>query len=119
MVPVPVHPAPTVHCLPKPALFARVDGLCPPAGPVCISRTALYSKMWRRFDRGLHAFLVTNVYKPFVAPTYSWQRKLFGLVMAYTFVLLWHGVQSSTGVTEMQCALLAKSTSSKRSVFEH
>ena len=43
-----------------PAIFALIDGMEPPDGPICISRVSLYSKIWRGFDRGLYAFFKVN-----------------------------------------------------------
>ncbi|KHJ86650.1 hypothetical protein OESDEN_13591 [Oesophagostomum dentatum] len=47
-----------------PALFAYIDGLQPPPPPICISRVAHYSQMWRHFDVGLYRFLKNQVYIP-------------------------------------------------------
>ncbi|VDL68473.1 unnamed protein product [Nippostrongylus brasiliensis] len=44
-----------------PALFAYIDGMRPPAPPICISRVSLYSRMWRHFDVGLYQFLKNQV----------------------------------------------------------
>jgi len=74
-----------------PSCFALFDGLQPPAGPICISRVSLYSKIWRGFDRGLYAFFKEYIFVPICWPTFSLPRKLFGLCVSFTFVLLWHG----------------------------
>jgi uncharacterized membrane protein (DUF485 family) len=74
-----------------PAIFAHLDGLRPPLGPICISRISLYSKIWRGFDRGLYAFFKEYIFVPICRPTFSLPRKMFGLCVSFTFVLLWHG----------------------------
>jgi hypothetical protein len=76
-----------------PSLFAKVDRMQPPEGPMCVSRVALYSKVWRSFDRGLYVWFKTYIFVPICQPTFSVPRRLFGLTAAYAFVLLWHGVQ--------------------------
>ncbi|MCP9263693.1 Serine/threonine-protein phosphatase 4 regulatory subunit 4 [Dirofilaria immitis] len=75
-----------------PRFFAFIDNMEPPDGPICINRLTLYSKAWRYFDRGLYSFFKTYIYIPICAPTFSMQRKIFGIVVSYSFVLLWHGV---------------------------
>lgn len=74
-----------------PALFAKIDRLHPPAGPICISRVALYSKMWRYFDRGLYDFFKEYVFMPICQPTFSVVRKTAGMLCCFGFVLVWHG----------------------------
>ena len=74
-----------------PALFAKIDRLQPPDGPMCVSRVALYSKVWRMFDRGLYVWFKTYIFVPICRPTFSIPRRLLGLASAYTFVLIWHG----------------------------
>jgi hypothetical protein len=75
------------------AVFARLDNMRPPDGPICISRVALYSKIWRAFDRGLYAYFKEYIFIPICAPTFSITRKIFGVFASYTFVLIWHGFQ--------------------------
>ncbi|KAH7729689.1 HHAT-1 protein [Aphelenchoides avenae] len=75
-----------------PSVFARIDNMVPPDGPICISRVALYSKIWRAFDRGLYAFFKEYIFIPICAPTFSTTRKIFGVLVSYGFVLLWHGM---------------------------
>uniref|UniRef100_A0A0K0EDZ1 Protein-cysteine N-palmitoyltransferase Rasp n=1 Tax=Strongyloides stercoralis TaxID=6248 RepID=A0A0K0EDZ1_STRER len=74
-----------------PSLFARIDGMQPLDGPICISRIVLYSKIWRGFDRGLYVFFKKYIFIPICQPTFSLKRKIFGLCVSYMFVLLWHG----------------------------
>lgn len=71
--------------------FALIDNMQPPSGPVCISRIALYSKIWRSFDRGLYDFFKYYIYVPIAGPTFSITKKLLGLSVSYAFVFLWHG----------------------------
>ncbi|MFH4978016.1 hypothetical protein AB6A40_004725 [Gnathostoma spinigerum] len=75
-----------------PSIFALIDGMRPPPPPICFARVMLYSKIWRNFDRGLYAFFKKYIFVPICAPTFSITRKLFGLLISYAFVLLWHGV---------------------------
>uniref|UniRef100_A0A7E4W0H9 MBOAT family protein n=1 Tax=Panagrellus redivivus TaxID=6233 RepID=A0A7E4W0H9_PANRE len=75
------------------AVFARLDNMDPPEGPLCISRVALYSKIWRGFDRGLYAYFKEYIFIPICEPTFSVSRKIFGVLASYTFVLIWHGFQ--------------------------
>lgn len=73
------------------AFFARVDKMQPFSGPICISRVVLYSKVWRCFDRGLYDFFKEYIFLPICRPTFSIPRKIFGVLVSYAFVLLWHG----------------------------
>ena len=75
------------------AVFARLDNMKPPQGPICISRISLYSKIWRGFDRGLYAYFKEYIFIPICAPSFSTSRKIFGVLASYTFVLIWHGFQ--------------------------
>jgi hypothetical protein len=74
-----------------PSIFARLDNMQPKDGPMCIARVALISKVWRGFDRGLYEFFKVYMFVPICAPTFSLTRKIFGVLVSYTFVLLWHG----------------------------
>lgn len=74
-----------------PAAFARIDNMQPPKGPICMARVALYSKMWRNFDRGLYTFFKQYIFIPICAPTFSLLRKMFAVLVCYGFVLVWHG----------------------------
>ena len=74
------------------SIFARLDNMKPPEGPICIARVALYSKIWRCFDRGLYAYFKEYIFIPICAPTFSIPRKIFGVLASYTFVLIWHGI---------------------------
>ncbi|CAD5211841.1 unnamed protein product [Bursaphelenchus okinawaensis] len=76
-----------------PSLFAKIDKMQPLDGPICISRIALYSKIWRGFDRGLYIFFKQYIFVPICAPTFSLPRKIVGVLVSYSFVLLWHGFQ--------------------------
>ncbi|TMS34398.1 hypothetical protein L596_002003 [Steinernema carpocapsae] len=74
-----------------PAIFALLDNMQPLDGPICIARVTLYSKIWRSFDRGLYLFFKKYIFVPICYPTFSMSRKLFGVLLSYSFVLLWHG----------------------------
>ncbi|CAI4227284.1 unnamed protein product [Auanema sp. JU1783] len=74
-----------------PSLFAKLDNMSPPEGPICIVRVTLYSKIWREFDRGLYQFFKNYIFVPICAPTFSLPRKIFGVFVSYGFVLIWHG----------------------------
>ncbi|WKX94176.1 hypothetical protein Q1695_011442 [Nippostrongylus brasiliensis] len=74
-----------------PTAFARFDNMDPQPGPICISRVMLFSKIWREFDRGLYQFFKQYIFVPICAPTFSLPRKVFGVIVSYSFVLLWHG----------------------------
>ncbi|VDP22478.1 unnamed protein product [Onchocerca flexuosa] len=76
-----------------PRFFALLDNMEPVDGPICLNRLTLYSKLWRHFDRGLYNFFKTYIYIPICMPTFSIQRKIFGILVSYSFVLLWHGMQ--------------------------
>uniref|UniRef100_A0A915PVF1 Acyltransferase 3 domain-containing protein n=1 Tax=Setaria digitata TaxID=48799 RepID=A0A915PVF1_9BILA len=75
-----------------PRIFALIDNMQPYDGPICINRLVLYSKAWRYFDRGLYGFFKEYIFIPICTPTFSLKRKLFGVVLSYSFVLLWHGI---------------------------
>ncbi|VDO58066.1 unnamed protein product [Brugia timori] len=68
------------------------DNMEPAAGPICINRLTLYSKAWRYFDPGLYSFFKTYIFIPICTPTFSIKRKIFGVIISYGFVLLWHGI---------------------------
>ncbi|KAE9418295.1 hypothetical protein Angca_007448, partial [Angiostrongylus cantonensis] len=74
-----------------PAVFAGFDNMDPQKGPICITRVTLFSKVWREFDRGLYMFFRNYIFVPICRPTFSLQRKVFGVLVSYSFVLLWHG----------------------------
>ncbi|VDK28255.1 unnamed protein product [Gongylonema pulchrum] len=74
-----------------PRVFALADNMQPADGPICIARVTLYSKIWRCFDRGLYSFFKRYIFIPICAPTFSVSRKIFGVLVSYGFVLLWHG----------------------------
>jgi hypothetical protein len=74
-----------------PSIFARLDNMQPKESPMCIARVALISKVWRGFDRGLYDFFKVYIFVPVCMPTFSLPRKIFGVLVSYTFVLLWHG----------------------------
>lgn len=74
-----------------PSLFAYLDNMQPLPGPICLNRVTLYSKVWREFDRGLYQFFKKYIFIPICTPTFSIQRKIFGVIVSYSFVLLWHG----------------------------
>ncbi|CAD6196914.1 unnamed protein product [Caenorhabditis auriculariae] len=74
-----------------PSLFAHVDSMDPLPPPICLIRVTLYSKVWREFDRGLYIFFKKYIFIPICAPTFSLPRKIFGVLVSYSFVLLWHG----------------------------
>uniref|UniRef100_A0A1I7WE55 Protein-cysteine N-palmitoyltransferase HHAT n=1 Tax=Heterorhabditis bacteriophora TaxID=37862 RepID=A0A1I7WE55_HETBA len=63
----------------------------PLPGPICIIRVTLYSKIWREFDRGLYQFFKEYIFIPICAPSFSLRRKIIGVIVSYSFVLLWHG----------------------------
>ncbi|VDP34745.1 unnamed protein product [Soboliphyme baturini] len=73
------------------ALFAKLDKLEPPAGPICISRVTLYSKLWRYFDRGLYSFFKEYIFVPICRPSFSVPRRLLAMLLCFGFVILWHG----------------------------
>ncbi|KAK6105064.1 MBOAT membrane-bound O-acyltransferase family protein [Brugia pahangi] len=75
-----------------PRIFALADNMEPAAGPICINRLTLYSKAWRYFDPGLYSFFKTYIFIPICTPTFSIKRKIFGVIISYGFVLLWHGI---------------------------
>ncbi|KJH47258.1 MBOAT family protein [Dictyocaulus viviparus] len=74
-----------------PSVFARFDNMDPLKGPICLNRVMLFSKVWREFDRGLYQFFKTYIFVPICQPTFSLPRKIFGVLVSYSFVLLWHG----------------------------
>lgn len=48
-------------------------------------------QVWREFDRGLYAFFKNYIFVPICEPTFSMGRKITGVLVSYSFVLLWHG----------------------------
>ncbi|GAA56399.1 protein-cysteine N-palmitoyltransferase Rasp [Clonorchis sinensis] len=67
-----------------------------PAPPSCVAHVALYSEMWRSFDRGLYNFLLRHVYHPLLHGIQTHQgllRVVFhtsALVLPFVFVLVFH-----------------------------
>ncbi|VDM14961.1 unnamed protein product [Wuchereria bancrofti] len=82
-----------------PRIFALADNMEPASGPICINRLTLYSKAWRYFDPGLYSFFKTYIFIPICMPTFSIQRKIFGVIISYGFVLLWHGITYANAVS--------------------
>lgn len=76
-----------------PAIFAKIDNMQPPKGPICISRVPLYAKVWRNFDRGLYEFFKEYIFLPICRPSFSIPRKFVGVLISYGFVLVWHGLE--------------------------
>ncbi|KAI6219284.1 Protein-cysteine N-palmitoyltransferase Rasp [Aphelenchoides besseyi] len=74
-----------------PTVFALLDNMQPKDGPICIARVALISKIWRGFDRGLYDFFKEYLHLPICQPTFSFPRKILGILISYGFVLMWHG----------------------------
>ncbi|KAG7199248.1 hypothetical protein KM043_018115 [Ampulex compressa] len=72
--------------------LCMIDGVKAPAQPKCIARVHLYSDMWKSFDRGLYMFLVRYIYIP--TRTLG-LHKLFASFVCFTFVFIWHGMQTS------------------------
>ncbi|CDW54419.1 MBOAT family protein [Trichuris trichiura] len=80
-------------------VFAHVDGMEPPDLPVCISRVALYSRIWRHFDRGLYTFLNTHIFHPLSeAIKYPDLRRVCAGAACFLFVWLFHGQSYSFAV---------------------
>ncbi|CAJ0579489.1 unnamed protein product, partial [Mesorhabditis spiculigera] len=80
-----------------PALFAKIDGMQPPPGPICVSRVSRYSRMWRHFDAGLYQFLKNQVYIPLMSSVAGWKAvvlRLVAMVNVFMIVLVWHGFDS-------------------------
>lgn len=72
-------------------VFAFLDGMRPPWPPICISRVAFYSQMWRYFDRGLYNFLRDLLFIPIAYPSFSFVRRFAATLVCFAFVWLWHG----------------------------
>ncbi|KRZ83954.1 Serine/threonine-protein phosphatase 4 regulatory subunit 4 [Trichinella sp. T8] len=85
-----------------PAFFAKLDKMTPPNGPICISRVTLYSNIWRHFDRGLYEFFKEYIFLPIARPSFRIERKLAGLLLSFSFVLVWHGFRHSCMVWSVQ-----------------
>ena len=51
--------------------------------PVCVSRVAIYSRIWRQFDRGLYLFIKHQIYLPILRPTFSLPRKVAAGALAF------------------------------------
>ncbi|XP_047349110.1 protein-cysteine N-palmitoyltransferase HHAT isoform X1 [Vespa velutina] len=74
--------------------LCEADDIKAPLPPKCIGRIHLYSDMWKYFDRGLYKFLIRYIYIP-VVKSKNYYRKLFGSFLCFTFVFLWHGMQTN------------------------
>lgn len=77
--------------------LCEADGIEAPLPPKCIGRIHLYSDMWKSFDRGLYKFLIRYIYVPVMNATNSkgYHKKLFASFLCFTFVFLWHGMQTN------------------------
>ncbi|VDO99662.1 unnamed protein product [Soboliphyme baturini] len=73
------------------AVFAKLDGMSPPWPPICISRVALYSRVWRYFDRGLYSFLRNHLYVRLASGRFKKVKRLSAALACFGFVWLWHG----------------------------
>ncbi|XP_067205937.1 protein-cysteine N-palmitoyltransferase HHAT isoform X2 [Linepithema humile] len=74
--------------------LCNLDDMKAPPQPKCIARIYLYSDMWKYFDRGLYKFLVKYIYIP-TRRSDGGFGKLFSSFLCFTFVLIWHGMQTS------------------------
>lgn len=72
--------------------LCALDNIKAPAPPKCIARIHLYSDMWKYFDQGLYMFLIRYIYAPLRQSGFS---KFLASFMCFTFVFLWHGMQTS------------------------
>lgn len=59
--------------------------------PICVARVALYSSIWREFDRGLYQFIKLQVYVPIARPTFSVKRKLLAGFVVFMGISRLHG----------------------------
>ncbi|KAI4494412.1 hypothetical protein M0802_008904 [Mischocyttarus mexicanus] len=77
--------------------LCEADGIEAPLPPKCIGRIHLYSDMWKSFDRGLYKFLIRYIYIPITNTTKSknYYNKLLASFLCFTFVFLWHGMQTN------------------------
>ncbi|CAH8566754.1 unnamed protein product [Dicrocoelium dendriticum] len=68
------------------------------APPSCVLHIALFSEMWRTFDRGLYGFMRCHIYEPLLSQTATgniyWNRLIRGLAFTvpFLFVLLYHSI---------------------------
>nr|XP_033795727.1 protein-cysteine N-palmitoyltransferase HHAT isoform X1 [Geotrypetes seraphini] len=74
-----------------PALVVRMDGLEPPELPRCVIVMYSFTGMWRRFDVGLHRFLIRYIYVPIGGSQCGWHGMLFSTAVTFAFVSYWHG----------------------------
>lgn len=88
----------------KPSLSKAVGYDSPPelclvvAPPSCVLHIALFSEMWRTFDRGLYGFMRCHIYEPLLDASATgsvyWNRliRCLAFTVPFLFVLLYHSV---------------------------
>ncbi|XP_069810914.1 protein-cysteine N-palmitoyltransferase HHAT isoform X2 [Dendropsophus ebraccatus] len=74
-----------------PALIVQLDGVNPPALPLCVSTMYSFTTIWRCFDVGLHRFLVRYVYIPMGGSHSGLGSMLLSTASTFIFVSYWHG----------------------------
>ncbi|CAD1477919.1 unnamed protein product, partial [Heterotrigona itama] len=72
--------------------LCAIDNIKAPPQPKCVARIHLYSDMWKYFDQGLYKFLIRYIYVPLLKSNFN---KLFASFLCFTFVFLWHGMQTN------------------------
>ncbi|XP_035205384.1 protein-cysteine N-palmitoyltransferase HHAT-like isoform X2 [Stegodyphus dumicola] len=72
--------------------IARLEGFNFPPAPKCISCIHLSSYLWRHFDRGLYLWILRYIYHPLVNKQRTIFRRVYALVLSFTFVSVWHGM---------------------------
>ncbi|CAK9817043.1 Protein-cysteine N-palmitoyltransferase HHAT [Anthophora plagiata] len=73
-------------------ILCAIDNIKAPPQPKCVARVHLYSDMWKYFDQGLYKFLVRYIYIPLLKSNCN---KLFASFLCFTFVFIWHGMQTN------------------------
>ncbi|GFR97934.1 protein-cysteine N-palmitoyltransferase HHAT [Elysia marginata] len=71
--------------------LGRLDGLCPPPEPRCISWVYSYTEMWKYFDTGLYNFIKVYVYIPLGGSRHGLGQQLAASVVVFLFIYVWHG----------------------------
>ncbi|XP_026667582.1 protein-cysteine N-palmitoyltransferase Rasp isoform X2 [Ceratina calcarata] len=72
--------------------LCAIDCVKAPPQPKCVARIHLYSDMWKYFDQGLYKFLVRYIYVPLLKSNFN---KLIASFLCFTFVFIWHGMQTN------------------------
>ncbi|GFT51008.1 hypothetical protein NPIL_642641 [Nephila pilipes] len=88
--------------------IAKLEDIELPPPPKCISCIHLSSHFAKHFDRGLYLWILKYLYMPIVNNKWTLLRKIQALCICFSFVCIWHGMDTSIVIsTSLNCVLVA------------